>query len=126
VRRRLQQQRRLSDPRLAADQHERSGHDAAAQHPIELVDPRRQPADDDGVDVFVQPRPAVPPASTRARARRRAPAPRGRRHRALLDQRVPALALRTAPQPLLRLRAAFLARVYDLLLHLLVFAQEIS
>ena len=38
VRRRLQQQRRLADAWLAADEHERSGHDAAAEHAIELAD----------------------------------------------------------------------------------------
>ena len=57
VRRRLQQQRRLADARLAADQDERSGDDAAAEHAIELVDAGRQPLRDDGVNFFVQPRP---------------------------------------------------------------------
>ena len=47
VRRRLQQQRGLADARLAADQHERSRHDAAAEHAIELADPGRQPLGDD-------------------------------------------------------------------------------
>ncbi len=46
VRGRLQQQRRLADARLAAEQHERTGHDAAAEHAIELADAGRQP---DGV-----------------------------------------------------------------------------
>ncbi len=63
VRRRLQQQRRLADARLAADQHERSRHDAAAEHAIELADAGRQPLGDDGVDVGVELRPARPPAS---------------------------------------------------------------
>ena len=44
MRRGLQQQRRLADARLAADQHERSGNDAAAQHAIELVDAGRRAA----------------------------------------------------------------------------------
>ena len=39
----LQQQRRLADARLAAEQHERAGHDAAAEHAIELADAGRQP-----------------------------------------------------------------------------------
>jgi hypothetical protein len=43
VRRRLQQQRGLADAGLAAEQHQRSGHDAAAEHAIELVDAARQP-----------------------------------------------------------------------------------
>ena len=38
VRRRLQQQRGLADARLAAEQHQRSGNDAAAQHAIEFAD----------------------------------------------------------------------------------------
>ena len=42
VRRGLQQQRRLADARLAAEQHQRAGHDAAAEHAIELVDAGRQ------------------------------------------------------------------------------------
>ena len=37
----LQQQRRLADARLAAEQHERSGNDAAAEHAIELADAGR-------------------------------------------------------------------------------------
>ena len=112
MRRRLQQQRGLADPRLAADQHERSGHDAAAEHAIELVDPGRQARRHDGVDVFVQPRPGRRRERVaRSRARRRRARARGRRHRALLDERVPRLALGTAAQPLLRLRAAFLAGV---------------
>ena len=43
VRRRLQQQRGLADARLAAEQHQRPGNDAAAEHAIELADAGRQP-----------------------------------------------------------------------------------
>ena len=43
VRGRLQQQRRLADPRFAAEQHERPGNDAAAEHAIEFADAGRQP-----------------------------------------------------------------------------------
>jgi hypothetical protein len=42
VRGRLEQQRGLADAGLAADQHERPGHDAAAEHAVELTDPGRQ------------------------------------------------------------------------------------
>ena len=38
----LEEERRLADPRLAADQHERPGDEAAAQDPVELADARRQ------------------------------------------------------------------------------------
>ena len=43
LRGRLQQQRRLADARLAAEQDERAGHDAAAEHAIELADAGRMP-----------------------------------------------------------------------------------
>ena len=43
VRRRLQQQRRLADAGLAAQQHQRARNDATAEHAIELADPGRQP-----------------------------------------------------------------------------------
>jgi hypothetical protein len=36
LRRSLQQQRRLADPRLAAHQHRRSGHEPAAERAVEL------------------------------------------------------------------------------------------
>ena len=121
MRRRLQQQRGLADPRLAADQHQRSGHDAAAEHPIELVDPGRETRRHDSVDLFVEPRTrgggervAGPGAGgRRARARRD-------RHGALLDQRVPGAALGAAAEPLLRLRAALLAAEDDFGLHSLL------
>ena len=41
VRRRLQQQRGLAHARLAGQQHHRPGHQAAAQHPVQLVQPGR-------------------------------------------------------------------------------------
>jgi len=43
VRRRLQQQRRLADAGLTAQEDERPRHDAAAEDAIELVDRRGQP-----------------------------------------------------------------------------------
>ena len=54
VRRRLQQQRRLADAGLAAEQHERAGHDAAAEHAIELADAGRQPHGVRSLDLRVQ------------------------------------------------------------------------
>ena len=63
VRRRLQQQRRLADARLAAEQHQRSRDDAAAEHAIELVDAGRQPRVLLDLDVGVQLRGADAPAS---------------------------------------------------------------
>ena len=40
---RLQQQRGLANARVASDQHDRTGHHAAAQHAVELGQPGRQP-----------------------------------------------------------------------------------
>ena len=40
--RHLQQQRALADAGLAADEDHRAGHDAAAQHAVELADARRR------------------------------------------------------------------------------------
>ena len=40
--RRLQQERRLADARLAAEQHERAGHEPAAEDPVELPDAGRR------------------------------------------------------------------------------------
>ena len=39
----LQQQGGLADPRLAAQEHHRSGDEPAAEHPVELGDPGRDP-----------------------------------------------------------------------------------
>ena len=54
MRRGLQQQRGLADPRLASDQHERTGDDAATEDAIEFIDAGRHARRDDGIDVFVQ------------------------------------------------------------------------
>src|SRR5207253_269415 len=51
----LQQQRRLADARLAADQNHRARHDAAAEHEVEFVD-ARLPALGFGAVDFAQPR----------------------------------------------------------------------
>ena len=71
VRRRLQQQRGLADAGLAAEQHERARHDAAAEHAVELVDAGRQPHGLRRFDVGVQRR----ACSTRRAARSGARAP---------------------------------------------------
>jgi hypothetical protein len=115
VRGRLQQQRRLADPRFAAEEHQRPWHHTAAEHAIELADARRQPFRDHRVDVRVQlrtrrPRQAVPLRNVGGRGR-------ALRDGALLDERVPGATLGAASQPLLRLCAALLAGEHCLLLH---------
>ncbi len=118
VRGRLQQERRLADARLAADQDERSRHNAAAQHAIEFADAGGEARRYHRVDVFVQPRPGR--RSERipvARGRRRRAAARTLGNRLLLDERVPRTAVRAAAKPFLRLRAAFLAGVDRLRFH---------
>ena len=66
-------QRRLADPRRAADQHERAGHEAAAEDPVELDDARRSRATPGtrGGAVAGQraPRPGAPGAALCRRAR---------------------------------------------------------
>jgi hypothetical protein len=47
----LEEQRALADAGLAADQHHRAGHDAAAQHAVELADARRHACGLGDVDV---------------------------------------------------------------------------
>ena len=66
----LEQQRRLADARLAADEHQRPRDDAAAEHAVELADAGRQPLGDERVDVRVQLRPrGRPPGCTASRCR---------------------------------------------------------
>ena len=91
---RLEQQRRLADPRLPADQDQRSGNQPAAEHPIELVDPERQ-AWQVRVGDLCQPgglghRVPLPG--------RRAPGPRRLAHDRL-DQAVPLAAIAALPFP---------------------------
>jgi hypothetical protein len=50
----LQQQRGLADSRLAAQQHQRTRHDATAKHAIELADARGQPRGVSVLDLRVQ------------------------------------------------------------------------
>ena len=91
-------ERGLADPGRAADQDERTGHEPAAEHPVELADPGGQPRHRRGLDVRERDRleraRRAPAATTGAAAARR-----GRRPR-LLDQRVPLAAAGTAPVPL--------------------------
>ena len=102
---RLQQQRRLADPGLAADEDERAGDDTAAEHAIELADAGRTAARRRQVDVGIELRPGGPGKRVALLGR----AGRHRRgHGTLLDHRVPGAALGTAAQPLGRLRAALL------------------
>ena len=66
-------QRRLADPRRAADQDQRAGNEAAAEDPVELADPGRQPRVTLGPDVRQPHRLDRPPG--RASAAPAAPAP---------------------------------------------------
>ena len=50
----LQQQRGLADARLAAEQHKRTRHDAAAKHAIELADAGGEPRGVSVLDLCVQ------------------------------------------------------------------------
>ena len=92
-------QRRLADPRRAAEQHERAGHEPAAEHAVELADPGLSRAIARGLDVgepdgLHGARPAAAPPRRAARAGARA----------LLDERVPLPAARALPVPLRRAR----------------------
>ena len=101
----LQEQRRLADARLPAEQDERTGHDAAAEHAIEFDDASRETGMSFELNLGVQPR--------RSRLTR-ACVPVGRRRgalgrlRVLLDQRIPSSTIGAPPQPLRGLRAAVL------------------
>jgi hypothetical protein len=116
VRRRLQQQRRLADARLAPEQHERPGHDAAAEHAIELADAGGQPRMLFEFDLGVEPRPGRAGERVAMVAGRRAAG----RLRAFFDERVPRAALEAAPLLLRRLRAALLTDEDGLCLHVAV------
>src|SRR5262245_20096150 len=104
--RRLQQQRGLADARFAAQQYERTWHDAAAEHAIELTDARWKAHSVRRFNVCVQLRRGrctklrVPIVRRRAR--------RGFGCRPFLDKRIPRAAFDTFPHPLGRLRAALL------------------
>src|SRR5581483_10799293 len=108
VRRRLQQQRRLADARLPAEQDERSGYDAAAEDAIEFADAGREPRHPLDLDLLVQPRRSRGPGERIAMGA-------GRRlsgvRRALFDDRVPRAAVSASSEPFRRLRAALLTDV---------------
>ena len=91
MRRRLQEQGRLSDSRLAAEQHQRTRHHAAAQDPIELGDTGRDPLGNNGIDVRVQLRPRGCREAVSRRPRRSRRCALGQL--AFLDERVPGAAL---------------------------------
>src|SRR5439155_11378467 len=112
----LQQQCRLADARFAAEEHERSGDDAAAEDAIELVDASGKPRVAFNRDLGIR-------ASGARRSGERVAMPAGRGGtllRALLDQRVPCATFGAAPQPLGRLGAALLADEDGLWLHEIV------
>ena len=105
ARRELERERALADPRLAAEQHHAAGHQAAAQHAVELGDPGREPRRRGGLDLAQHARLARgrrPRLDPQQVAR---PAPGGA-GRGLLDQRRPGAALGAAPEPARLLRAA--------------------
>ena len=87
----LQYQRALADPRLPAEQRDRPGDEPAAEHSIELVDPRRPGLAGAGVDVAeAHGRGELGPLAH----------PILRRLDRLLDNRVPGRAARALPGPL--------------------------
>src|SRR5262249_32252482 len=107
----LQQQRGLADPRLATEEHERTGNDASTEDAIEFVDARRDPGVLFDFDVGVERRDARAAARGGVRvSRRRA----DNLARTFLDERVPRTAVFALALPLTRLRAAFLADEYCL------------
>ena len=70
-------QGRLADARRAAEQHQRPGHEAAAEHPVELADPGREPRDPGRTSASVTGlRPGRPRAPAAPRPRRRGRTPR--------------------------------------------------
>ena len=101
----LEQQRRLADAGLATQQHERTGHDTAAEDPIEFVDAGGEARRIGQGDVRVK-----PGAAGGAKLRISIGATRRCRRfgRALFDQGIPGAAVRAAAEPFRRLRTAFL------------------
>ena len=96
---RHRRERRLPDPRRAADQYQRTGNDPAAEHGVELADPGAEPFVLGGVDIREHHRlggAGAPGTRAAGRAGPGAP-PRGARAR-LLHQRVP---LSASPAPAL-------------------------
>ena len=115
VGRRLQQQRRLTDARLAAEQHQRAGHDAAAEHAVELVDAACQAGGIARLDVGVLLRAARAAGQRIAVTAGGQSAGAGRGFgRTLFDERVPRVAVGTTAEPLGRLAAALLTHEHRL------------
>ena len=105
VRRRLKQQRGLADPGLAAEQHERAGNDAAAEHAIEFVDAGGEARVLFDLDIGVQLRRA---GGAGERVAMSCDGSTTAFLRPFLDKRVPGAAVCAAAQPLRRLAAALL------------------
>jgi len=103
---RLQQQGRLADARIAADQDHRAGHDAAAQHPVQLV----QSGGDARAVLF--PNLAQGLHGAGGHGRGAATARLGRRQS--FGQGVPGAAFAALARPLGKLGAAVLAEVCSL------------
>ena len=111
LRQRLQQQRRLADARIAADQHHRAFDQAAAEHAVELADA--------GGHARILAMAHVLERGDLGRIDPPGPAPAPRRGRCLrprrlqhdLRQRVPGPAFAALALPLVELRAAFAADV---------------
>src|SRR5437899_3709808 len=101
----LEQERRLADPGVAADQHQRAGYDAAAQDLIELAHRQSQTVGlgeaDLGQRHRLRRRDTDPACASHARG--------GLRAYLLLDVGVPIATLGAAPYPLRGLVAALLA-----------------
>ena len=87
----------LPMPGRAADQHERAGHEPAAEDPVQLADPGLQPRVPRRLDLVQPQRLDRAPLRRRARAARRA---------LLLDERVPLAAAGALPHPARRLGGA--------------------
>ena len=109
ARRDLEQQRRLADAGLAADEDERPRHDAAAEHAVELVDAGRDALGDCDVDLVDAPGFRRNAGKCRMLRGGR----RGRGREGFFGERVPLAALGAPPEPLGRLRAARRAREDD-------------
>src|ERR1051325_2270645 len=105
----LQQQCALAYAGVAADQNQRAGNDAAAEHAVKLRDAGRDArvilrfdlVVGDGLDL----------AQTKSSARRGGRILLRRDARALFDERIPPAAIRTLPQPLARLIPAILTDI---------------
>ena len=99
---RLKQQCRFADAGVAADQDHRAGHQAAAEHAIELADTGKHPAFFARIDLMNRRRVFfVPEAQFAARRRRFL--------EALFGEGVPLIAVGTFAEPFGRLKAAALA-----------------